>query len=468
MDLVQLLAMVRRRRWPIVICLIAGLGGGVYFAEHGSPVYRATSRTYVYAAGSTSLSDSITGIVLTTSQINTYAAVASSRSVATRVISDIGLDTTPDKLRKNLSAVVETGTQIIDITAEADTAAGAQRLADAAATALSAELIALQPNDAQRLSAELLDTAPLPTHPTSPNPPLDITVGILLGLLAGLGLAGSIEALDRTVKTSAHGDSLFGAPLLAAVPRRRGPMVVVTPGADRPESEPYRTLRTAVRFLRPDRPIKTLLVTSAGPGEGKTTTAANLAVAIALSGERVVVLDADLRRAGLATAFGLEHSVGLTSLVLGTSTLNDALQHRDRNLEVLASGPLPPNPSEIVGSQLFNHVLQSLTEIADIVIIDAPPLLPVTDALAMAAQVDGVLIVARHGATLRSAASQARSKLDNVGANVVGYVLNAVPAREARTYYAEYYYRPQSRLSGGGGLWSRGESGSDSAVSGRR
>jgi capsular exopolysaccharide synthesis family protein len=244
-------------------------------------------------------------------------------------------------------------------------------------------------------------------------------------------------------------------------------MVVVTPGADRPESEPYRTLRTAVRFLRPDRPIKTLLVTSAGPGEGKTTTAANLAVAIALSGERVVVLDADLRRAGLATAFGLEHSVGLTSLVLGTSTLNDALQHRDRNLEILASGPLPPNPSEIVGSQLFNHVLQSLTEIADIVIIDAPPLLPVTDALAMAAQVDGVLIVARHGTTLRSAASQARSKLDNVGANVVGYVLNAVPAREARTYYAEYYYRPQSRISGGG-LWSRGESNSDSAVLGRR
>jgi non-specific protein-tyrosine kinase len=136
----------------------------------------------------------------------------------------------------------------------------------------------------------------------------------------------------------------------------------------------------------------------------------------------------------------------LTSLVLGSSTVADAAQLWDRDLNVVASGPLPPNPSEIVGSQLFNQILKSLTEVADLVVIDAPPVLPVTDAVAIAAQVDGVLLVARHGKTLRSAASEARRKLAGVGANVVGYVLNAVPARDSLAYYAEYdYRRPQGR-----------------------
>jgi capsular exopolysaccharide synthesis family protein len=455
--------MVRRRRFAIVLCLLGGLAGGYWFGYHGSPVYRATSRALVGVSEARGLGETIAGAELTNNQIATYASVASSLSVSQRIIDSLSLPFTSAQLKKDISAQVESGTQIVDITAIASTAAGAQQIADAAVPALAAELVELQPDESLRLNAQLLDNAPLPSSPSSPKPPLDITLGIVLGLLAGLGLAGIMEALDRTVKNSAHGDALFRAPLLAAVPQRRGPMVVVSPGTDRPESEPYRTLRTAVRFVRPDQPIKTLLVTSAGPGEGKTTTAANLATAIALSGERVIVLDADLRRAGLARAFGLESSVGLTSLVLGTSSLNDALQHRDRNLDVLASGPLPPNPSEIVSSQLFNHVLTSLAEMADFVIIDAPPLLPVTDALAMAAQVDGVLLVARHGSTLRSAASEARSKLDGVGANVVGYVLNAVPAREAQTYHAEYYYRPHGR-----GALSRDSSDNSAASAGRR
>jgi capsular exopolysaccharide synthesis family protein len=454
-DLVQFFAMVRRRKFAIVICLIGGLAGGYWFGYHGHPVYRATSRAIIGIPDAQGLGEKIAVAELTNNQITTYASVASSLSVSQRIITDLSLPYSSDQLKKDITAQVEAGTQIVDITVIGHTAALAQQIADAAVPALAAELVTLQPGDpALRINAQLLDEATLPKSPSSPNPPLDITLGIVLGLLGGLGLAGAIEALDRTVKNSAHGDALFRAPLLAAIPQRRGPMIVVSPGTDRPESEPYRTLRTAVRFLRPDQPIKTLLVTSAGPGEGKTTTAANLATAVALSGERVVVLDADLRRAGLARAFGLEGSVGLTSLVLGTSTLADALQHRDRNLDVLASGPLPPNPSEIVSSQLFNHVLQSLSEIADLVIIDAPPLLPVTDALAMAAQVDGVLVVARHGSTLRSAAGEARSKLDGIGANVVGYVLNAVPAREAETYYAEYYYRPQGR----GGMLARSNS----------
>jgi capsular exopolysaccharide synthesis family protein len=262
----------------------------------------------------------------------------------------------------------------------------------------------------------------------------------MLGVLAGLLAAALIEALDRTVKSATQADELFAAPLLALVPRHRSPQLALATDDRGPFGEPYRSLRTSLRFLDPDRPLDTLLVTSPTPGDGKTTTAANLAIALALSGEHVVVVDADLRRATLADSLGLERAVGLTSLVLGTAPLNEVLQSWGPNLDVLASGPLPPNPSEILGSRLFHNVLRELSDIADMVIIDVPPVLPVADAVALAAHVDGVLLVARYGSTLRNAAQEARRRLDTVNANVLGYVLNAVPPRESRDYYADYLY----------------------------
>jgi capsular exopolysaccharide synthesis family protein len=442
MDLVQFLAMVRHRIALILICLVAGIAGSIYYTKAAPTTYTATAQSIFQFPNASNLDETFGGQFFALQQATTYATVATSRSVAQRVIESLHLtDTTPSEVSRRLSAIVEKNTEIVDISATGPTAKEAQALADAAVSALSDEVEELQTGLAGKVQATVLDFAELPSHPTSPSPPLDITMGVIFGLVAGLGGAALLESLDRTVKSSAHGDALFAAPMLGVVPRRRGGMLVVRRDKDSAEAEPYRTLRTAVRFVAPDRPIRTLLVTSASAGEGKTTTAANLAVAIALSGERVVVVDADLRRARLAGAFGLESSVGLTSLVLGTVTIPDALQGWDRSLQVLASGPLPPNPSEIVGSQLFNQLLQSLTEIADFVLIDAPPVLPVTDAVAIAAQVDAVVLVARHGKTARNSAAEARRKLAGVGANVVGYVLNAVPARDAHSYYSEYQYQ---------------------------
>jgi capsular exopolysaccharide synthesis family protein len=446
-DLVQFFAMVRRRIAVIAICIAAGTGGGVYYSTQADPVYTATARVFLAVPGTTDLGQTIGGTVLATNQTVTYASVVRSRAVAARVISALQLNETPSDVADHLSAVGEKNTTILDISGTAKTPLAAQSLADAAARALGEEIAELQADSESKITSRVLDFAELPESPTSPNKPLDITVGVLLGIVAGLAAAALLEAVDRTVKTTSQADHLLGAPMLSAIPRRRGGMLVVRRDSDTTEAEPYRTLRTAVRFVAPDRPIRTLLVTSASPGDGKTTTAANLAVAIALSGERVVVVDADLRRARLASAFGLDSSVGLTSLVLGTATITTAAQTWDKDLKVLPSGPLPPNPSEIVGSQLFNQVLKSLADIADIVVIDAPPVLPVTDAVAIAAQVDGVLLVARYGKTLRSAASETRRKLAGVGANVVGYVLHAVPAREAHSYYAEYDYRRTSSKS---------------------
>lgn len=443
MDLVQFFGMLRRRWLPILLCLLAGGTGGYYLGHHQAKVYAAHSRAFVSVSSTHSINAAIQGTVLTNNQIQTFASIASSRAVAQRVVTELHLTESPTTLAKQLGAVVEKNTSIIDINASASTPFAAQELANSAAVALGDEIEALEVGQPNKVTARILDLATTPTSPIAPRPTLDLTIGILLGLLAGLSAAALLDALDRTIKSTAQADALFGAPNLGIVPRRRGPALVV--GRDRtgPEGEPYRTLRTAVRFVRPDSPIRSLLVTSATPDEGKTTTAANLAVAIALSGERVIVVDADLRRAALAETFGVERSVGLTSLVLGTVTLDDALQTWDRGLDILASGPLPPNPSEIVGSQLFNRILRDLEDRADIVILDAPPALPVTDAVALAAQVDGVLLVARHGVTARTAAAEARQKFEGIGANIVGYVFNAVPGRDARASYSEYYYKPR-------------------------
>lgn len=441
MDIVQFFGLLRRRFALILVCLIAGTAGGVFYTHHAKVVYKATAQTLLSVPDTTSVGEQIGGDVLTSQQINTWAAVATSRAVAQRVIDQLGLQATPSRVADHLSAVVERSTAIIDITASSGTPLSAKALADAGAQALADEIDALQVNQGGRVAARLLDAAEVPTKPSSPNKPLAVTLGFILGLLGGFVLSAALDAADRTVKTTSQGDALFGAPLLALIPRRRGKMLVVRRDSRSTDAEHYRTLRTAVRFVHPDSPIRTLVVTSAVPGDGKTITASNLAVAMALSGERVVLVDADLRRAQVAKTFGLDGSVGLTSLVLGTCSLNDALQQWDPGLLIMPSGPLPPNPSEILGSQLFNQVLQQLVAIADIVIIDTPPVLPVTDALALATQVDGVLLVARQGKTLRSGAAEARRKLNNVGAHIVGYVLNAVPPREAQQYYAEYEYK---------------------------
>lgn len=444
MDLVAYLGVLRRRWLVIVLCVIAGLCGGYYLGHHGIKTYEASSRALVNIPAAGTVQDQLAGSQLTDNLVQTYAEIATSRAVGAQIANSLGLQESPSSIAGQLSATAVQNTYIINITATDTDPRQAQALASAAATALRTVVANLQPNVSDRISVQVVDYATLPISPVSPKPKLDLILGGILGLVAGLLAAALLEALDRTVKSVTQVDALLRLPLIGLVPRRKGPSLVVATSNTGPESEPYRSMRTAVRFLDPDNPLRSLLITSPTPGDGKTTTAANLALALALSGERVIVVDADLRRADLAEMFGLERAVGLTSLVLGTATLDEALQPSRENLQVLASGPIPPNPSEILSSQLFHRILDDLTKRADIVILDAPPVLPVTDAVALAAQVDGAVVVTRYGATLRHAALEARRRLDAVGAVSVGYVLNAVPASESRGYYADYRYAERS------------------------
>ncbi|HVV75216.1 MAG TPA: polysaccharide biosynthesis tyrosine autokinase [Mycobacteriales bacterium] len=447
MDFAWLLAAVRRRWIILLICLVGGGAAGHYIAASQQKIYEATATSFVtLPTNNGDLGSVLSAQNLSGNYVNTFASIASSVPVATKVVDSLNLSDSPQSVSGSLSAAAIPGTYLIQITARRADPLQASQIADAAALGLQQVVESLETDRSVKVEAKLVQLAAVPSVPISPRPTFDLVVGLLLGLVVGLGGIALLQALDRSMRAAAEAEAAYGAPVLAIVPERssRKP-IVFGPKRSTTAGEPYRSLRTSLRFVDPDRPMRTLLVTSATPEDGKSTTAANLAIALSLAGDRVVLVDADLRRAGLAPMLQLERAAGLTSVILGQAALADVLQTYGRDMRVLETGPLPPNPSEILGSQLFNGMLNQLAATADFVIIDAPPVLPVADAMTLASQVDGVLMVARHGRTERNAATEAHRRLTAVGARIVGVVFNAVPKLQTRHQYADYNYSEAPR-----------------------
>ncbi|MCA1824851.1 MAG: polysaccharide biosynthesis tyrosine autokinase [Mycobacteriales bacterium] len=450
MDLASLLGVVRRRWIAIALCVLAGLAGATAVTRSTPKRYESTAELFVSIPEASRVQDALQGTQLAQILLKSYARIATSKSAATRVRTQLGLPETVPQVQRKITATSVQDTLLIHVTAQDGSPERARDIANAAARALVEQVGTLESSNRVPVVARVVDAASVQRTPVAPRPTINAALGLFLGLLSGAALAMLLESLDRSVKVPAQAAACFNAPLLGLVPRRRDaatdPLVAATtPAAS--ASEAYRALRTAVQFVDPDSPLRTLLVTSPSPGEGKTATAANLAIALAQSGERVILVDADLRRARLADHFGLEGAVGLTSVVTHQVDLRDALQGWRDDLAVLTSGPLPPNPAEILGSQSMSAVIEELATIADIVVFDSPPVLPVTDAVVLATQVDGVLVVGRAGRTQRNLAAEATRRLQGVGAHVIGFVLNAVPGSAARGYYADYTRQTATRVS---------------------
>jgi protein-tyrosine kinase len=223
-------------------------------------------------------------------------------------------------------------------------------------------------------------------------------------------------------------------------------MLITSEQPKSPVAEAYRVLRTSVQFAGVNKPLRTILVTSAGPGEGKSTVVANLGAALAQAGKKVVLVDADLRRPTLHRIFEVVGTRGLTNLLLMDEVKLDGciFDTKVQNLRLIPSGPLPPNPSELLGSQRLKSVVQVLCAEADFVLFDTPPILPVTDAAVLSSAVDGVMFVVDAGAVRRDVAARAAGMLRQLGANVFGGVINKLRAdRAGGYYYYDYqYYTP--------------------------
>jgi len=283
-------------------------------------------------------------------------------------------------------------------------------------------------------------------------------VGVFLGVLA----AFLLEYLDQTIKTAADVERALELPVLGLIPLgaapgshrrggRRGALPLVSlASADDPSSEAYRALRTNVTFVNAEeRALRLVAVTSPGPGEGKSTTAANLAITLAQQGSRTLLVDADLRRPLVHRAFNLVQEPGLTDILVGTATLREAARPNVvPNLDVLPAGALPPNPSELLGSATMHRLLDQLRAEYETVVFDSPPILAVTDATVLGASTDAVILVLRAGETEETAAQGAVDQLRRVHARVAGAVLNGIETGGERYYY---YYRPD-RTGGAGPL----------------
>ncbi|HEX2273334.1 MAG TPA: polysaccharide biosynthesis tyrosine autokinase [Acidimicrobiales bacterium] len=303
--------------------------------------------------------------------------------------------------------------------------------------------------------AQLVAQAQVPADPVSPKPVRNAVLAAAVGLFLGTGLAFLIEYLDDSVKTKDDMARIAPSiPVIGLIPAVPGwkptdaPQIVSLSDPQSPASEAYRTLRTSIQFLALERPVRTLQVTSPSAQEGKTTTLVNLGVALARAGQQVILVCCDLRRPRLHEFFGVDNSTGFTSVLLGKVPLSAALQpvRQQNRLSLLASGPIPPNPSELLASRRTVDVLTSLQSEADVVLIDSPPVLPVTDALVLSGRVDATLLVCVSGATTRKDSARAIELLSQVDAPLVGTVLNGVTGDAAYGYAYDYgYYRGDAR-----------------------
>jgi len=297
----------------------------------------------------------------------------------------------------------------------------------------------------------VVQEATVPEKPVRPRTMLNTLLAAVVGAMLAVGTAFLIEYLDDTLKSSEDVARVLGLSTLGAIAHMRldgradkiEEQLVTATAPKSPISEAFRTLRTNIQFSSVDKPVRRLLVTSPSPTDGKSVTAANLATVIAQAGQSVVLVDTDLRRPILHKLFKLPNAVGVTSSLLAGSNpgLDDCLLPTHvENLQLLTSGPLPPNPSELLGSQRMGKLIEHLEQQADVLIFDTPPILAVTDAAVLAKRVDGVLLVIEAGKTREEVARRAMEELSKVGAPVLGVVLNKVPVRRGSGYGYYYYY----------------------------
>jgi len=293
----------------------------------------------------------------------------------------------------------------------------------------------------------VLEEAAVPTMPVGASWILQVALAAAVGLMLAVVAAFLMEYLDDTIKTPDDVDKVMHLTTLAGVSRIPGDRLreklITVKHPKSPVSEAYRVLRTNLQFSSLDKPLRTLVVTSPNPSEGKSTTVANLGAVMAQTGKRVVLVDADLRRPVLHRIFELDNKTGLTDMLLREGLVIDGhLQPTGvENLRLLNTGPLPPNPSELLGSQRMTALIERLKEEADLILFDSPPSLAVTDASVLATQADGVLIVANAGRTRRNPAKESVERLQQVGANLLGVVLNRLqPGKGGYYYYYHYHY----------------------------
>jgi non-specific protein-tyrosine kinase len=449
-ELVDYLRALRKHWILVILSVLLGAGAGVGAYSASAPVYRADSLLFVSFYDTGNAAALMQGSVFTQQRVQSYTGVLTSPKVLQPVIDELDLEITPRTLATHVSSKAPVGTVLIELTVDESSPELAADVANSISKHFGVAVSALEQPTPETLSPvriNVLRPAVVREDPIAPNLLRTLALGLLGGAVLGTGLAVLREVLDTTVKALTTITDL-GAPALGSVPAGEGgsrPELVVE-GSRSPQSEALRQIRTNLQFADVDHPPRVLVVTSALPGEGKSTTAVNLALTAANAGMRVILVEGDLRLPRVAEYLGVEDSAGLTTVLAGRADLDDVLQpYGDTGLSILASGPIPLNPAALLGSRHMADLLTRLRDRADLVIIDTPPLLPVADAAVLARQTDGAIVIVKHGKTTRDHLTRALERLRAVDARVLGGVLTMVPAKASEFSYAYEYgygYRP--------------------------
>ncbi len=447
MNLQNFIKLLRVRWVTICVTALAMLLAAVAVTLTTTPLYEASTRLFVSTASGSSLSETYQGNRFSQERVASYTELITGQTIAQRVIDKLGLDTSAAGLQERVTASAKPNTVLIDVAVLDASPVKARDIANT----LSDEFVAMireleSPEDGSTPDSRVVveQRASIPTAPVVPKTLRNLAFGLLLGIVLGVGIALLRDLLDNTVKDRTDLEGITKTGLVGTIPldKERRQRAAIAFDADNTSiAEAFRKLRTNLQFLAVDNPPRIIVVTSSMPSEGKSTTAINTALALAEADHNVVLVDGDMRRPTLAKYLDLVGQVGFSTVLSGRAALDEALQRtRFPGLTVLTSGAIPPNPSELLGSQSARKLLAELRARFDYVVVDSTPLLAVTDAAILAAGADGVLIMARHGRTKREQLGQAVGSLEDVGAPLLGAVFTMVPARGGGSYSYSYGY----------------------------
>ncbi len=443
-----------RKRWrTIAVVLLAVVGLSALFTTLSAKTYEATTRLFVSTASGGTSSDLLEGSTFSQNRVKSYADVMTSPRVLNPVIAKLDLGMTAAELREHVHTSVPADTVLIEVAVQSRSPERARKIADAIGkqfTDTVRDLETVDPQQRSPVKVSIIAEPTRPTSPVSPQPARNLALGLLLGLLLGVGVAVTREMFDTRIKTEKDCADVTAAPVIGSIahdPDAPNHPLILQLDPNSPRAEAFRSLRTNLQFVDAANHPTSIVFTSSLPDEGKTTTVANLAIALAASGAKVCLVEADLRRPRLLGYLGLEGAIGLTSVLIGQAELEDVLQDlAHTKIMVLGAGPIPPNPSELLGSPAMTETLQTLQDRFDYVVIDAPPLLPVTDAAVLSTVADGVVVVVGAGTTTREQLRKSLQALEQVKARVLGLVLNRLARHDpdTYTYYQEGYPPPAS------------------------
>ncbi len=509
MSLEQVLGTIRRRALWIVLCCVLVAASAYGFSKNQTRKYTATaslvfnnSQTNQQAAGLQAIGSGGSQLP----QQNTNVKLVQLGDMAAVTAGRLGKGLTEEKVREDLSVTAQGESNVVDVSAAATSPQLAANIANiysrrfvteqqnanhafyaSALKLVNKQLAAL--TSKQKLSpsgialagraqslgvlaelrngnVEIAQAARVPTSTSSPKTSRNTVFGALLGLLLGLGVAFLLERFDRRIREPKDLEQIYGLPLLGVIPESKTlSRVTRGKGASEPalssaEAESFHLIRAHLRYFNVDRELRTIMVASAAPGDGKTTIARHLAASTAAVGSRVLLMEVDLRRPTIAQRLEIPPGPGLSDVLIGSVPLDAAVRSialdlpsgeggQGRRLDILVAGALPPpNPAELIESQAMDAILAQAKASYDLIVIDTPPLTAVSDAFPLLRKVDGVIIVGRVGRNRRDVAERLHETLQSVGGPLLGVIANGVKTSGLESYSYAYDYAPSGSASG--------------------